>query len=78
MPDLILSGIESALVEALNARAERNGRSAEAEHHEILVQALMPLHRQSFAQVLASIPDVGTDADFERVRESVKPLESEA
>ena len=38
----------------------------------------MPLHRQSFAQVLASMPDVGTDADFERVRESVKPLESEA
>ena len=78
MPDLVVRCIDSTLADALAARAERNGRSAEAEHHEILVRALMPLHRQSFAQVLASMPDVGTDADFERVRETAKSRGAEA
>ena len=67
MPDLLVRGVDAKLVQALKARAGRHGRSAEAEHREILAQALLRPTRRSLADVLASIPDVGTDADFERV-----------
>ena len=38
----------------------------EAEHRAILTEVLLKPHRQSLAQVLASMPDVGRDADFTR------------
>jgi plasmid stability protein len=56
-----------ALVRALKERAGAHGRSAEAEHREILASALARPRRRSFAEVLASMPEVGIDADFERV-----------
>jgi len=64
---LLVRGVDEALVKALKERAGAHGRSAEAEHREILADALARPRRRSLADVLASIPEVGTDADFERV-----------
>ena len=67
MPDLLVRGVDPALVKALKERAVAHGRSAEAEHREILAEVLSRPRRRSLADLLASIPDVGTDADFERI-----------
>jgi plasmid stability protein len=67
MPTLLVRGLEEALVECLRKRAASNNRSVEAEHREILAEALCHPKKLSFAQVLMSMPDVGKDADFERV-----------
>jgi antitoxin FitA len=67
MADLLVRGVDEELVRALKERAGAHGRSAEAEHRAILAAALARPRRRSFAEVLASIPDVGADADFERV-----------
>lgn len=72
MADLLVRGVDDAVVRALKKRAGANGRSAEAEHREILASALTRPRKRSFAEVLASMPDVGTDADFERVNASAK------
>jgi len=55
------------VVPALKRRAAKHGRSAEAEHCEILKQALIGPKKRTFAQVLAAMPNVGDDAEFERV-----------
>jgi plasmid stability protein len=65
--DLLVRGIDEALVKALKERAVANGRSAEAEHREILAAALRRPRKRSFAAVLAAMPNVGVDSDFERV-----------
>jgi len=44
-----------------------HGCSAEAEHREILRQALLGPAKKSFAQVLAAMPSVGEDSDFQRL-----------
>ena len=44
--------------------------SAEAEHRAILAAALARPRKRSFAEVMASIPEAGEDADFERVETS--------
>lgn len=67
MPDLLVRQVDEAIVKALKERAGANGRSAEAEHRDILSQALARPRRRSLAEVLAAMPDVGEDADFERV-----------
>ena len=67
MPDLLVRGVDEEIVRALKERAVAHGRSAEAEHREILVAALVRPRKRSFAEVLASMPDVGVGADFERV-----------
>lgn len=67
MADLLVRGVDDTVVKALKERAGAKGRSAEAEHRDILVAALTRPRRRSFAQVLASMPHVGTDADFERL-----------
>jgi antitoxin FitA len=67
MPTLLVRGLEEALVERLRKRAASNSRSVEAEHREILAEALRHPKKLSFAQVLMSMPDVGNDADFERI-----------
>ena len=66
MADLLVRGIEEDLVRALKERAGMNGRSAEAEHRAILASVLQRPRRKSFVQVIAAMPDVGVDADFER------------
>jgi plasmid stability protein len=68
MAQLIVRNLPAALVRALKLRASRNDRSAEAEHREILKSALAP-RRRPLKELLASIPDVGDDRDFERGRD---------
>jgi antitoxin FitA len=70
MADLLVRGIDEELVRALKERAGAHGRSAEAEHREILAAALARPRRRSLAEVLASMPEVGIDADFERTESS--------
>lgn len=67
MANLLVRDVDDALVKTLKQRAGKHGRSAEAEHRAILAAALGRTRRRSFAQVLASMPEVGTDEDFARV-----------
>ncbi len=67
MANLVVRNLGDEIVQALKERAARNQRSAEAEHRAILEHVLLRPRRKSFAQVLASMPDVGRDDDFERV-----------
>lgn len=66
MADLLVRGVDDELVRALKEQAGAHGRSAEAEHRAILAAALARPRRRSFAEVMASMPDAGNDADFER------------
>jgi plasmid stability protein len=71
MADLVVRNLDRSLVEELKKRALRRGRSAEAEHRAILESALARTRRKTFAQALATIPDVGTDEDFARKQDAV-------
>ena len=66
MADLLVRGVEEALVRALKKRAGEHGRSAEAEHRAILAAALLSPPRRKLANLLAAMPDVGRDDDFAR------------
>lgn len=68
MADLLVRGIDDALVRALKEQAVAHGRSAEAEHRAILSAALTRARKRPLAEVLAAMPDVGTDADFQRIQ----------
>lgn len=70
MANLLVRGVDDALVAALKERAGAHGVSAEAEHRQILFDALSRPSRRSLTEALASIPDVGIDADFERIQDS--------
>jgi plasmid stability protein len=64
---LIVRNLEEEVVRELKLRAARHGRSAEAEHREILREALLPeKSKRSLEDLLLAIPQVGEDADFER------------
>lgn len=69
MANLLVRGIDDSVVQALRERAARHGRSAEAEHREILNVALRRPKKRSFAEVLAAMPNVGKEQDFARVEE---------
>ena len=66
MPDLLVRGVDDALVQALKKRAGAHGRSQEAELRAILAAALLTPPRRNLAQLLAAMPEVGVDADFQR------------
>ncbi len=66
MPNLLVRGVAEELARALKERAGAHGRSMEAEHRDILAATLTRPRRRGFAEVLASMPTVGDDADFER------------
>ena len=70
MTRLLVRDLPPEVVPALKRRAAKHGRSAEAEHREILKEALIGPKKKTFAQVLAAMPNVGDDADFERADES--------
>jgi plasmid stability protein len=62
---LIVRNVEDAVVRALKVRAAQRGRSMEAEHREILRVTLLDSDSgPSFKRHLASMPNVGDDADF--------------
>lgn len=70
MAQLIVRNIDEELVRRLKIRAARHGRSAEAEHREILQEALQPPGTgQSLKALLMEMPDVGEDEDFARTRD---------
>ena len=69
MANLVVRNIDEEVVKALKARAGKHGVSAEAEHRRILESVLVRPKKKSFAEVLASIPNVGADQDFERVQD---------
>ena len=67
---LIVRNLGDDLVRALKLRAARHGRSAEAEHREILRDALRTQAAvKTIKDMLLDIPTVGEDADFERPRD---------
>ena len=70
MADLLVRGVDDALVQALKKRAGAHGRSQEAELRAILSAALLSPPRRKLAELLAAMPDVGVDADFQRQDES--------
>jgi plasmid stability protein len=69
MAQLIVRNLEDALVKALRERAAKKGRSTEAEHREILRDALTTTRRRtSLKTLLQDMPDAGADGDFTRPR----------
>jgi plasmid stability protein len=69
MADLLVRGVDDALVQALKKRAGAHGRSQEAELRAILAAALQSPPRRNLPDLLAAMPDVGVDADFQRQRD---------
>jgi plasmid stability protein len=63
--NLVVRNVDEDVALALKQLAASHGRSAEAEHREILRSALQRPKRHPLAEVLASMPDVGEDADFD-------------
>jgi len=67
LAQLLVRKVRDDLVRALKLRAARHGRSAEAEHREILREALGPRRPgKTLKELLLEIPSVGEDEDFER------------
>jgi plasmid stability protein len=64
MAQLIVRDIEKKLVDLLKRRAAEHGRSAEAEHREILRAALQRRPAASLKDHLLAMPDVADDTDF--------------
>ena len=55
MAQLIVRNLDEALVARLKRQAAEHGRSAEAEHREILRQALAEEPRRSFKELAAQV-----------------------
>lgn len=68
MPSLVVRNLDATLINALKQRAVEHQRSTEAEHRAILAEVLLKPARKSFA----SMPDVGLDADFQRINDDAK------
>lgn len=66
MPTLTIEDIDEQIVNALENQAKQHGTTPEIEHKRILETALKNPIQQSFAEVLANMPNVGQDSDFER------------
>ena len=69
MPQLIVRNLDESVVQALREHAARNGRSTEAEHREILRDALTAnCRRTSLKAARQFAPDAGDDADVTHPR----------
>jgi plasmid stability protein len=62
--DLLLKDVHDIVMRALRKRADEHGRSIEEQAKDILDEALKRPERRSFEEVLASMPNVGEDDDF--------------
>ena len=70
MGQLIVRNVDDEIIQALKVRAAQKRRSAEAEHREILREALASRRkRKTLKAVLLEMPDVADDADFERPKD---------
>ena len=72
MPSLVVRNLDVSIINALKQRAGEHQRSTEAEHRAILAEVLLKPARKSFVEVLASMPDVGHDTDFQRIDDDGK------
>lgn len=73
MANLVVRNLDQRVVDALKQRAARHGRSTEAEHRAILEEVLLVTpKKQSFAEALSAMPNVGQDEDFERLEDTAK------
>ena len=63
--NLVVRNVDEDVALALKQMAAAHGRSAEAEHREILRSVLKRPKRRSVAEVLSGMPNVGEDADFD-------------
>lgn len=77
MAQLIVRDIEPEVVRKLKEIAGQHGVSMEEEHRSILRKTLLGQARTSytFKELLASMPDVGKDTDFERQYEAEREIE---
>jgi antitoxin FitA len=76
MNQLIVRNLEDEVVQALKIRAARHRRSAEAEHREILREALLPARpKKTLKELLLEMPVAGEDADFERIPDQGRDVE---
>lgn len=66
MADLVVRNLDKQVISNLKKRAAAHNLSAEAEHRAILEEALLKTRRKPLAEVLAAMPAVGCDEDFER------------
>ena len=67
MAQLIVRNLDEEIVKRLRRRAAESGRSVEAEHREILREALLKGRpRKSLKQHLLEMPNAGRDEDFAR------------
>lgn len=66
MSQLLVRDLDEDVVDALKRLAAANGRSAEAEHREILRSHLLKHpKKRSFKEVLAEMPYFGDDTLFD-------------
>ena len=72
MAQLVVRNVDDDLVRRLKQRAVDHGRSAEEEHRQLLRAAL---RSDGLLDRLLTIPDVGTDADFERPRDTPRDVD---
>jgi plasmid stability protein len=71
MAQLIVRNVELAVARKLREHAARLGVSAEEAHRRILSQALLGTgcrRRKDFKAFLMSMPNLGSDKDFDRIR----------
>jgi plasmid stability protein len=67
MANLVVGNLDQRIVDALKQRAALHGWSAEAEHRLLLEEVLLVPNKKTFTQILTAMPNVGQDADFDRI-----------
>jgi antitoxin FitA len=73
---LIVRNLDPEIIHRLKLRAAQHGRSMEAEHREILRQALLPPESPvTLKALLLTMPPVGDDADFARLPDLGREVE---
>ena len=70
MAQLIVGNLDDELVARLKLRAAEHGRSAEAEHREILREALATGPRRSFKELAAKVRAMSAGRSHTRPRRS--------
>ena len=63
--NLVVRNVDEDVALALKQLAAAHGRSAEAEHREILRTVLQRPKRRTLKEILSSMPNVGEDSDFD-------------
>ncbi len=79
MAELTIREVEPEVLAKLEERAQMHRRSVEEEHKAILREALLSGNgrsaQMSFEQYLRTMPNVGTDADFDRIEGSIRDID---